>query len=105
MKDIQCPYCEEEQDINHDDGQGYAESEAHTQQCKYCEKTFVYYTSIHFSYEAKKADCLNDGEHDYKPSSTYPTYFTKMQCSMCDHERKPTAKERELHNIPTEFKL
>lgn len=105
MKDIECPYCGEEQDINHDDGYGYKEDEAHQQQCGKCEKTFVFYTSIHFSYEPRKADCLNGAEHKYEPTSTFPSFFTRMRCAMCDDERNPTKKERELYNIPTEFKL
>lgn len=105
MKDIECPYCGEYQEINHDDGYGYTENEAHQQQCHKCEKTFVYYTSIHFSYDGKQADCLNDGEHEYKPTRTNPKFFTKMRCTMCDDERDPTASERELYNIPTELKF
>lgn len=63
-KDIKCPYCGKEQNIDHDDGYGYEEGVTHQQQCRRCGKNFVYTTHISFDYEASKADCLNDGEHE-----------------------------------------
>ena len=100
-QDVECPYCEEWQEINHDDGQGYAEGVIHQQECDNCGKTFVFETSITFYYEAKKADCLNDGEHNWGQLTTYPKCFTKMQCEMCNEERNLTEEERIKHNIPT----
>lgn len=94
--DIKCPYCEHEQDICHDDGYGYEESIAHQQQCGKCNKHFVFYTSISFYYEVEKADCLNGGEHDWKPTRTYPKEFTDMECNMCEKRRRPTEAEWEL---------
>lgn len=29
MSDLQCPYCEADQEVNHDDGMGYDESLRH----------------------------------------------------------------------------
>ena len=87
MNDVECPYCGAEVEINHDDGYGYEEDKIHEQQCGECDKTFVYQTSIHFSHEASKADCLNGGEHKYKRTSTYPPEFARMQCEDCGHER------------------
>jgi hypothetical protein len=96
MKDINCPYCNAEQDINHDDGYGYEEGSTHQQECGSCGKTFVYTTSISFYYEVYKADCLNGSEHDYEPTHTHPKRFTMMRCTICDDERKPTKEEFEL---------
>jgi glutaredoxin len=31
--DIECPYCEKQQEIDHDDGYGYDEDQAHKQTC------------------------------------------------------------------------
>lgn len=93
MSDINCPYCDTEQEINHDDGYGYEEGVKHTQECWKCEKTFVFETCISISYDASKADCLNDGNHDFKSTHTFPKEFTEMKCSMCDEKRKPTEKE------------
>ena len=91
--DIECPYCKHEQDINHDDGYGYSEDEIHQQTCGNCDKTFTFTTSISFSYEVSKADCLNDGEHDFEATTTYPKDCTKMECTMCSETRVPTKKE------------
>ena len=96
MKDINCPYCDAEIDINHDDGQGYGESELHQQQCSECEKTFVFTTYVLYSYTPYKADCLNDKDHKYEPTITYPVEFTQMQCSMCGDRKNPTKEEMGL---------
>ena len=93
MSDVNCPYCGQEVEINHDDGYGYAEDETYQQDCDKCDKTFVYTTAILFIHEASKADCLNGGEHEWKASCTYPKECTCMVCSMCDKRRKPTAEE------------
>ncbi len=95
MNDIKCPYCEEWQEINHDDGYGYEEGEIYQQQCSVCEKNFTYTTGIIYVYEAEKADCLNDGEHDYQLTHTFPKEFSKMRCTMCDDERPLTKEEKE----------
>lgn len=100
-EDINCPYCNHPQDICHDDGYGYQEDETYQQECGKCGKTFTFTTSIHFSYDVAKADCLNGSPHDYKPTTTQPKFLTKMRCSTCDDERSPTDEERKLHSIPT----
>ena len=100
-KDIECPYCGHEQDINHDDGYGYEQDTTHQQECGSCEKTFIYTTSIVFYYDVDKADCLNDGEHEYEPTVTYPKCCTKMRCKQCGGEREPTKEECSEYNIPT----
>ena len=94
MKDLTCPYCNTELDVCHDDGYGYEENTAHQMECEHCEKTFIFYTSISFYYEPKKADCLNDiTKHEWKPSKTYPKEFSYMYCSMCNEKRKHTDDE------------
>ena len=96
MQDINCPYCGSAEEINHDDGYGYEEDRLHQQQCGSCEKYFTFTTSISYHYEAYKADCLNDGEHQFKPTTTYPIECTRMQCVLCNEERKPTDEEWEI---------
>lgn len=96
-----CPYCKHEIEINHDDGRGYEEEILHEQECNNCGKTFVFSTHISFDYTLYKADCLNEGgEHDWKPTITYPKQFTKMRCTMCESERHTTKEERQEHDIP-----
>lgn len=97
-KDIECPYCEVWQEINHDDGFGYEEGVKHEMECCDCGKTFTFETSISFDYEPEKADCLNElSDHDYNPISTYPPEYTKMECKICGKTRNPT--EEEMKNI------
>lgn len=93
MNDVNCPYCNHGQEINHDDGYGYEEDVLHEQECTECEKTFTFLTSISFDYSAHKADCLNGGDHKYKPTMTYPKSRTRMRCTDCDHKREPTQAE------------
>ena len=92
--DLFCPYCDSGLDINHDDGFGYEEDVSHEMQCSECKKNFVFHTSISFDYEPEKADCLNDGKHDYQLTHTHPKEFSKMRCSMCEQERELTDEER-----------
>ena len=91
--DLECPYCETELEICHDDGFGYEEGVKHQMECWRCEKSFVFETSISFDYDPEKADCLNDGNHEWKPQTCYPREFTKMECSMCGDRREPTELE------------
>ena len=84
-RDIECPYCNKDVEINHDDGQGYEEGVAHQQECIECEKTFVFYTSIHHSYDPRQADCLNGSKHKWEPLIS--TLKGRERCADCDEER------------------
>ena len=93
MNDMRCPYCDAEQEVCHDDGQGYEEDVRHEHQCSNCRKNFVFTTSISFYYEPTKADCLNGKPHELKMSTTYPREYSEMCCEYCDFRRKPTKDE------------
>ena len=88
MNDVNCPYCDAELEINHDDGYGYEEDEIYTQECSECGKTFTYTTSISFYYEAEQAPCQNGEEHRLKPMRGYPSEFYegKIRCEWCGEE-------------------
>lgn len=101
MKDLECPYCGKDLEVCHDDGDGYSEDEKHQMNCSFCEKEFVFTTSVSYYYDPEKADCLNDGNHDFKLTSTYPREFSKMRCSMCGEEKELTDKERGQFDIGT----
>ncbi len=101
MEDLECPYCEKGIEICHDDGFGYDEGVKHQMECPHCEKSFVFETSISFYYEPSKANCLNDGKHEWILTATAPKEFSQMRCSMCDEKREPTDEERTLFNIGT----
>ncbi|HTJ53755.1 MAG TPA: hypothetical protein VL443_30075 [Cyclobacteriaceae bacterium] len=97
--DLECPYCEQELEINHDDCFGYQEGVKHQMECPHCEKKFVFKTSISFYYEPEKADCLNGINHDWQITRTSPKEFSQMCCSMCDEKRELTQEERLRFNI------
>lgn len=90
MSDVECPYCGEEQEINHDDGYGYEEGRTYEQECADCEKNFAFTTSISFYYDASKADCLNGAEHNYAPvcSTARDIWPDWKRCKDCDHEER-----------------
>ena len=101
---MDCPYCDSVQVVDHTDGYGYSEDETHQQTCDDCGKTFIYRTAITYDHYPEQADCLNEGgEHDWKPTQSFPKFFTKMRCSICDDERGPTQEERIQHNIPLTY--
>lgn len=99
--DLECPYCETGLDINHDDGFGYEEGVKHQMNCSHCDKSFVFETSISFYFEPEQADCLNDGQHNYKLTKTYPKEFSEMECTMCGDNRELTDLERKEFQIGT----
>lgn len=89
IEDVQCPYCKEWQEINHDDGYGYEEDQIHEQTCRDCDMTFAYTTCIYFSYDAHKADCMNDGPHNFvEASGLKPWFKDPKRCVDCGHEER-----------------
>lgn len=93
--DMECPYCGAEQEVNHDDGYGYAEGVKHEHTCSECGKVFVFETYISFSYEPFKADCLNGAEHNLRFRIAIPREYSRMTCMDCDYERYATKEEIE----------
>lgn len=96
-----CPYCGKMIEINHDDGYGMSEIDIHNQQCDFCEKYFTYTTSITINHYLRRAECLNDGNHIYEPTKTYPIEATMMRCVSCGRERPLTEAEKLRLNITT----
>lgn len=95
MSDIDCPYCGQRQEVCHDDGQGYAEGEIHQMECSKCEKAFTFTTEISFTYYPEKADCLNDGKHNFVLQKGHPEFARDLVCE-CG-ERKPRPDRAELY--------
>lgn len=88
-KDVECPYCNADIEINQDDGHGCREGETYSQQCGECDKYFVFTTSIHFYYDAEKADCLNGEEHKWESVKNYPNYYPDwVRCATCDEDKR-----------------
>jgi len=90
MSDVECPYCEKEVEICHDDGFGYEEGVDHNYQCDGCEKNFTFQTSILFSFEAEKAPCLNgEGDHVFRAVAHYPNAWPDwVKCTICGEENR-----------------
>ena len=94
-KDIECPYCNHEFDLCHDDGAYYSESQNEEAECPECEKKFMVSTSISFNHYAEKAECLNDENHKWEKKYDLrwsPHLSHKERCRYCD-------KERDLNNL------
>jgi len=88
MTDVECPYCGEEVEIDHDDGYGYEEGEIFQQECEHCGKVFTYTTSITYYHDAYKAPCLNGEPHSWKDIYGYPTGYqsNRQRCEYCNEE-------------------
>lgn len=88
MSDLNCPYCDADQDVCHDDGAGYLEDRAHEMECSACQKNFVFQTHISFTYFPEKADCLNGSPHDCGEWKNLWTHEGKTlqnrRCKDCD---------------------
>lgn len=93
QSDVYCPYCGSGNNIDHEDGHGYEEDVVHQQECESCSKNFTFMTTVSFSYEAAKADCLNGGDHKWEATRTIPVERSSMRCIYCDERRKPTEEE------------
>ena len=93
MADPRCPYCGEQQEIDHDDGYGYSEDTAHEQECSDCEMHFTFRTTISFDYDTAKAACLNGAKHRLEAGFCFPVEYTKMRCQDCDYDRPMTRGE------------
>lgn len=87
LQDVRCPYCNEWQEINHDDGYGYEENIRHEQECSDCGKVFTFNTYIIFSYEAYMAPCLNGELHDLENVTHFPKHWPNWsRCRNCEYE-------------------
>ena len=94
MSDLECPYCEAELEVCHDDGFGDEEGVAHKMECDKCEKSFTFQTHISFSYWPEKADCLNGSPH---PFGEWRKLWDKdgkrveyRRCKTCEEEERRT---------------
>ena len=82
MSDIKCPYCDHEQEVCHDDGQGYDEDITNEQHCISCDKPFKFMTNISYSYEVY----CQDGDHIMEPfGDKWPDMY---QCKNCEFYEK-----------------
>lgn len=87
MSEIECPYCG---DMMEWCGDPIGEDETVEHECENCEKKFIFTVSYSVDYWPEKADCLNDGEHDWEPIVGVPKEYYKgrFRCKTCHHEKK-----------------
>ena len=97
MKDIECPECGHEQDIDHDDGYGYDEGFRYEQECSKCEKTFVFTTSISYYYRAHKAPCLNGSPHNLEVK--FSDYSVLKKSNGFDWLRRESCRDCEYSHV------
>lgn len=94
MSDLECPYCNAELEVCHDDGFGYDEGKAHEMECYECEKVFTFQTCISYDYEPSKADCLNGAPHvltDWRKLWTHEGFAAyHRSCKTCDENQQLT---------------
>lgn len=107
MNDIECPYCDAENEVCHDDGHGYEESKAHEMTCCECEKNFVFYTHISFHYSPEKADCLNGSPHRFGEwrklwLNSKHVEIQERRCKDCEHVERRTIPMPTDNNQPTQ---
>lgn len=100
MYKVECPYCKKEEKYSYD-SLSFEDGGRSELECPSCQKSFITYTSIHFSFDSQRAECLNDGEHVWRPNHAFPKCATKMFCAVCGEERNPTEDEKKQYNIPS----
>ena len=100
MIDLECPYCKNPQEVCRDDGDWYEEDVLHEMECSSCEKAFVFTTYISFTYDPRKADCLNGSDHKWKQINFYPNFWPDAKrCTDCGLERKGEIDKKEVEKL------
>lgn len=85
--DIECPYCEEYFDLDHDDCPYYQEDHGVETDCPHCEKKFMVWSSVSWHHSGVKAGCLNGSPHNWKERYPGSNYKHLETCSVCGEER------------------
>ena len=90
MHKAECPYCGENNEINHDDGFGLEDDQQWEQECKYCGKIFIFQSSTQWYFHAEKAPCLNGEDHNWVKIVGAPREYLigRQRCSYCGKEPK-----------------
>lgn len=86
---LECPYCEKEQSNPENLSDDSIDKNMQVT-CNDCGKNFIYVAELDIDFHSYEADCLNGGEHDYKPMVGYPDeYFAgRKRCKKCSHETR-----------------
>ena len=92
-EDLECPYCGCVMDVSCYEIDRLSECDLNEKVCEECGKSFVFTTSVSFSYHGHRADCLNGAAHKYESTRSYPVRYTRMRCVDCGDERDCTPEE------------
>jgi len=97
MNNVECPYCGEENEVSHDNGENYSEDETTETECSGCEKIFQIETSVIFDHRAIATPCLNDGNHHFEQVYGCPkeVFVGVTMCRICGERKTDTAKNQE----------
>jgi hypothetical protein len=89
-REIECPYCNQWTELNHDDGYGYEEGETFNDECEHCSRVFVYTSSMTWYFDARQAPCKNAQPHDWQQIIGYPkeAFIGRFRCTFCDEEER-----------------
>lgn len=88
--EIYCPYCDHGFDLCHDDGAFYEDDGVEQEECPKCEKKFLVHSSLSWDFSGEKADCLNDGNHEWEQQSGAPkeAFIGRFRCKTCPKEER-----------------
>ena len=92
MMVTQCPYCN--RIISVCEEWTFEDNESYEETCPNCNKIFIYSvtTECSYSFAAKKADCLNGGQHKFEIVHLIPPEKSYKRC-VCGEQRAFTEFE------------
>jgi ribosomal protein S27AE len=109
-KEVTCPYCKEDFEVDTDDGRHYQDGGTEEEECPNCEKTVLITSSCSWYREAEMADCLNGAPHPWREWTTYwvgengenkGKFYERRYCTRCSKEQWAWHKKR-LDTRPSE---
>ena len=86
---VECPYCEFDNEVSHDDWENYTEEKYTETQCWECDKYFQISTSISYYHEWYKLPCSN-----CEPDKWKQIIWWVERCKYCDDKRYTKEEER-----------
>lgn len=86
MSDLYCPYCDYDCGSYVDDC--HEQDVEYEHECPKCDKNFIFTIDYDPNFSSHKADCLNNGKHNYEKIIGSPKEYFKnrRRCSMCSKE-------------------
>jgi hypothetical protein len=100
MKQIECPYC----GTDNYDSEFYEDpSEIDIEkECVNCGKHFLWSYTMEAIFNVTQADCLNDGNHQWKQQIRYPKTEIHIICKICGKIKEDRAIWKQLEKSKKE---